>query len=124
MSAKDYARSRIDALFASIDRSDADEFSNFLSDDASFRFGSAPPVTGRSKIAAAVGAFFASISGCKHEVSNTIAHNDTLICEGDVTYTRHDGSEVTVPFVDVFEIANELIDEYKIYIDISPLFAS
>ena len=123
MSAETYGQERLRALFESIDRADAEGFSRFLSEDASFRFGSAPAVAGRAAIVTAVGEFFSTISACRHELANTIARGDTLVCEGTVTYTRHDNSTVTLPFVDIFEISNGLIDEYKIYIDAGPLYA-
>lgn len=115
---------RVDALFAAVDDSDTERFVSFLTEDASFRFGSAPAVVGRAEIAAGVSAFFASIAGCKHDIHKTLADGDTLVCEGDVTYTRHDGSELTVPFVDVFEMAGDRISNYKIYIDTSALYAT
>ena len=40
-----------------------------------------------------------------------------------MTYTRLDGSEITLPFTDVFEYRDELIAHYKIYMDIGPLYA-
>ena len=46
-----------------------------------------------------------------------------VACEGEVTYLRHDGSAVTVPFADVFELRGTLISIYRIYIDNSPLFS-
>jgi len=45
------------------------------------------------------------------------------VCEGEVTYTRRDGTKVTVPFANVFELRGPLISIYRIYIDNSPLFA-
>lgn len=124
MSAADYGEARIQALFASIDGGDAEGFTRFLTEDSSFRFGSAQPVLGRENIAAGVTAFFATIAGCMHDVTSTIANGDTLVCEGNVTYTRLDRSKITVPFVDVFELTGDLINEYKIYIDTGPLYAS
>lgn len=115
---------RVDALFAAIDENDAAGFVSFLTEDATFRFGSAPAVVGRAEIAAGVSAFLASIAGCKHDVHKTIAAGETLVCEGDVMYTRHDKSQLTVPFVDVFEMTGDLINNYKIYIDISALYAT
>jgi limonene-1,2-epoxide hydrolase len=41
-----------------------------------------------------------------------------------VIYTRHDGSVVTFPFANVFELRGEKIAAYRIYIDNSSLFAS
>lgn len=124
MSASSYGQEHLDALFAAIDNCAADAFVEFLTKDASFRFGSAPAMTGRAEIARGVGAFFKTIAACKHRVAKTIVSGNTMVCEGAVTYRRHDDSEVTVPFVDVFEIDGDLISDYKIYIDTTPLFAS
>jgi len=110
-------------LFAAIDRKDADAFVECLTDDASFRFGSAPAVAGRDGIREAVAAFFATIAGLSHRLNEPIAHGDTLVCEGAVTYIRHDGSEITLPFANVFEMDGGLIRNYKIYADIGPLYA-
>ena len=110
-------------LFAAIDAQDGAGFVSFLTDDAVFRFGSAPPVQGRAAVQAAVEGFFGSVAGLSHSIDRTFGEGSTLICEGDVTYTRHDGRVVELPFVDVFEYEGELIAEYKIYIDIGPLYA-
>jgi hypothetical protein len=40
-----------------------------------------------------------------------------------VTYQRHDGSEISLPFTDIFEYDGDLIAHYKIYMDIGPLYA-
>ena len=50
-------------LFAAIDAQDGAAFVSYLTDDAVFRFGSAPPVRGRAAVQEAVEAFFASIAG-------------------------------------------------------------
>ncbi|MDH5456082.1 MAG: nuclear transport factor 2 family protein [Gammaproteobacteria bacterium] len=110
-------------LFAAIDAKDGAAFVAYLTEDAVFRFGSAPPVQGRDAIQAAVDGFFSTIGGCAHAVDNTLRQGDTLVCEGVVTYTRHDGSKISLPFTDVFEYENDLIAHYKIYMDIGPLYA-
>lgn len=110
-------------LFAAIDANDAAAFVGFLTDDAVFRFGSAPAVTGRAAIQEAVTGFFGSIAGCSHKVTNTLASSSTLVCEGEVTYRRLNGTAVTLPFTDVLEYEGELISHYKIYMDISPLYS-
>ncbi len=109
-------------LFAAIDRKDADAFVGYLTNDAVFRFGSAPEVAGRDAVAAAVGGFFESIAGLSHTVHKVLWDGATQVCEGSVTYERHDGTTLTVPFVDIFEYENDLISEYKIYIDIGDLY--
>ena len=108
-------------LFAAIDKKDTRSFLSFLTDDAAFRFGSAATVRGQAAIAEAVGGFFTTIAGLRHEVSRSLSNGRSLICEGEVTYTRFDGSEITLPFVDVFEMDGERIVDYKIYMDIGPL---
>ena len=113
----------ITALFAAIDRKDTASFVDALTDDAVFRFGSAPPVQGREAVAAAVDGFFGTIAGLSHTVSNVLWDGGTQVCEGEVTYERHDGTTVTLPFTDVFEYSGDRIAHYKIYMDIGPLYA-
>ena len=111
-------------LFAAIDAKDADRFVEFLTEDAVFRFGSAPPAAGREAIRQAVADFFASIAGLRHTLHQALSEGDTLVCEGEATYTRHDASEICLPFANVFEFDGSLIANYKIYSDIGPLFAA
>jgi limonene-1,2-epoxide hydrolase len=110
-------------LFASIDAMDTESFLSFIDENATFRFGSSPPVTGRDGIGASVNNFFSMFAALRHDLMRVVADDNTVICEGEVTYTRHDGSKITLPFANVFEVKNELITLYRIYIDIGPLFA-
>ena len=120
----DEAKHRLlDDLFASIDEKDVERFLRFLTDDATFRFGSAAPVHGHSEIREAVAGFLATIDGCKHVLDKTIVDNGTLVCEGEVTYTRQDGTEVTLPFANIFEFEGDFIADYRIYADAAPLYA-
>jgi ketosteroid isomerase-like protein len=110
-------------LFGAIDAKDTDGFVACLTDDCSFRFGSAPTVHGHEAIAAAVSGFFDSIAGLNHALHRTIVDGPALAVDGDVTYTRHDGRHVTVPFANVFELQGDRIGDYRIYIDLGPLYA-
>jgi ketosteroid isomerase-like protein len=110
-------------LLAAIDVQDTAVFLNYLTPDAEFRFGSAPPARGQPAIRAAVDGFFVSIRGSRHRLLNTWRGDKSLVCEGEVTYSRHDGSDVTLPFTNVFQMSGGLIAQYKIYIDIAPLYA-
>ena len=110
-------------MFAAIDAKDGPGFVSYLTEDAVFRFGSAPSVQGRDAIQAAVEGFFTTIAGCSHNIAKSLRQDDTVVCEGEVTYQRHDGSSITLPFTDVFEYDGDLIAHYKIYIDVVPLYA-
>jgi hypothetical protein len=46
------------------------------------------------------------------------------ICELKVTYQRHDGSQITLPCLNVFRLRDGLIADYRIYMDINPVFAN
>ena len=59
----------------------------------------------------------------RHELVETFEKGDATVVEADVTYTRKDGREVTVPVVTIYRAAGELIDDYRIFIDLAPVFA-
>ena len=111
MRSANVAGSNTGDMFAAIDAKDGAAFVAYLTEDAIFRFGSA------------VEGFFTTIAGCRHTIFQSLRQGDTLVCEGEVAYQRHDGREVILPFTDVLEHSGDLISQYKIYIDISPLYA-
>ncbi len=111
------------ALFASIDAKDTPRFLTFLADDAEFRFANAPAAVGKAAIAATVDNFFAAIRASRHDIVRSWTQPEHFICQGTVTYTRHDGSQLTLPFANILGTRDGLIDDYRIYIDATPLFA-
>jgi limonene-1,2-epoxide hydrolase len=124
MTDTDTRLARLDNLFAAIDAKDTERFLGFLTDEASFRFGSAPAVQGKEAIHSAVGGFFSSIADLRHDLARSVAEDEVVICEGEVTYTRHNSTRITLPFVNVLEFDGELIADYKIYMDVGPLYDS
>lgn len=114
----------LEELFTAIDAMDTPGFLEKLTTSAVFRFGSSPAVQGKAAIGAAVDQFFATIAGIRHDVSRRIDDGPILACEGDVTYTRHDACEITLPFANVFELDGDLICGYRVYVDIGPLYAT
>ena len=116
-------RDWIDALFAAIDGKDAEAFTGFIAEDARFVFANQPAVEGRDAIRDFVAGFFASIRAVSHRVPDTWRAEDAVICRGEVTYVRHDGTALTVPFANVLVMHGDRVRDYRIYMDASALFA-
>ena len=108
-------------LLASIDRMEADKFASFLTDDAKFRYGSNPPVAGKAAIREYVAQFFGMFKGLRHELVDSWSHPDVVFVQGEVTYVNHDGSELTLPFLNCLKTCGDKVLEYLIYIDPTPL---
>ena len=112
----------VDELFRAIDTKDADRFASFLTEDGAFVFGNAPPATGRAAVRDVVAGFFASIRSLSHEVRDVTLDGDRVWSRGVVTYVRHHGSSLAVPFCDYFEMRGGSVHLYQIYIDASALY--
>ncbi len=113
----------VKALFNAIDAQDADAFVSFLTEDAIFRFGSQDAVNGKAAIREYVAQFFGMIEALSHRINVTWEKKDGVMCEGEVTYTKLDGSKVTLPFADAFHMKGDKVKNYLVYIDPAPLFS-
>jgi ketosteroid isomerase-like protein len=111
------------AIFEAFDAKDASTLASFMTDDVRLRLGNAEPVEGRSAFVEAVGAFFASVAGFRHDVIDVWSDGNTLIAELDVHYTRLDGGEVNVPGCNVFRLRDRSVADYRTYIDVTPVYA-
>ena len=110
-----------------VDRKDAAGFAAVFTEDATLRFGNNEPLVGREAIEAAIAGFFTAMQTLRHQPMRTTATGNLLFLEAFVTYLRHDGGEVTVPAMTVFEMAEmhatPLARRCNIYVDLAPLFA-
>jgi ketosteroid isomerase-like protein len=112
----------IKALFAAVDSKDAAAFGELISDDCRFRFGNQEFISGKEPVMRYVAGFFGSIQDLRHEILDTWSVDDAIICQGYVTYIRHNGSSLTVPFANVLKLAASQIREYLIFADTSALY--
>jgi ketosteroid isomerase-like protein len=110
-------------LFADIDRMDAKAFASYLAEDCVLRFGNADEVVGRNAIEEAIAGFFTTIKGISHDFVEQWDVGDTTILQFEATYTRMDDRRVTVPAVTIYRRGDELIDDYRIYVDLAPVYA-
>ena len=113
----------IAAIFADIDAFDPDKFVAHLTPDAKFRFANADPATGRAAVKEAVAGFFSTIDGLTHHILNVYESGETAIVQIDVEYHRKDGKSVTVPNADILVFDGDLVRDWQIYIDVTPVFA-
>ena len=109
-------------VLADVDRMDAKGFASHLAEDCVLRFANADEVVGRDAIEAAIAGFFGTIKGLSHHIVEQWDVDDTTIVQFEATYTRKDDRRVTVPAVTIYRRGDELIDEYRIYVDLAPVY--
>ncbi|MDR9752509.1 nuclear transport factor 2 family protein [Pseudomonas sp. SZMC_28357] len=113
------------AMFDCIDRKNIEGFLSYLADDVEFRFGNAPKLVGKAAIEQGVSAFYSQIETLEHVMTGVWVHDDVTLLEFDSYYTRHDGLTVGVPCCVVLRFnVDRLIRDYRINIDLSPVFTS
>jgi ketosteroid isomerase-like protein len=113
----------VPAIFADIDAFDPDKFVAHLTDDVIFRFANADPAVGKAAVREAVAGFFSSIDGLTHHILNVFDAGDVSIAQIDVEYVRKDGKHVTVPNADILVFDGDLVSNWQIYIDVTPVYA-
>lgn len=110
-------------LFTDIDSMQPERFAAHLASDVTMRFGNADPIHGRDRVRDAWAAFCRDLDGVEHDLVARWVVDETTIVEANVTYTRSDGGEVTVPVATIYHERDGEIDDYRIYIDLAPLLA-
>lgn len=114
-----------DRVFAAVDAMKADALVELFAEDGRFVFGNNDPLHGHTAIAAGLEGFFASIQGLRHELVHEWNVQADTIVESRVTYTRLDGSTVTVPGVSIWHLGDDgLITDYRVFVDLAPLYAA
>ena len=110
-------------LFSDIDSMDPDAFAAHLAEDVTMRFGNADPIRGRTAVRDTWAGFCDGIDGVSHSLVERWESGPGTVVEANVTYTRKDGGTVTVPVVTIYREQDGLINDYRIFIDLAPLFA-
>ena len=112
-------------LFAAVDAGDIENALGLMTEDVAFRFGSADPLVGHAAISEQFAAMAATIASMSHgllAVWTTGEPDPAVICEMTVTYRRHDGSHLTLPCANIFRLRDGRIADYRIYMDVNPVF--
>lgn len=111
-------------IFDKIDSRDPHALADLFAEDATMVFGNGEPMVGRAAVVAGSEAFLATVRGLRHHLRNEWTVADTTIAETDVTYTRLDGKDVTLPVVSIWHRGGAgLITDYRVFLDLAPVYA-
>lgn len=111
-------------FFQTIDAMDSEGFAAYFAAQGSFRMGNAPASSGRAAIREFVRGFFSALSGISHSIKGIWESSQTLISEGTVTYRTHNEQVIELGFFGIMKFEDDLIREYRVYIDPAPLMAA
>ena len=95
-------------------------------DDAVLQFANFPQSVGKEAIGEAIGGFWSTIGGLRHERRNLwfVDEGRTAVLEALVHYTTKGGAEVAVPTVSILDRAPDgRVSSLRVHIDLAPLFA-
>lgn len=116
---------RVRDFFALADNWGYRRYGEYLSEDVLCVFGNAEPIHGLADLLELSEQMESSLAGFSHDLKGIRQDIDGehVTVEAEVTYTRKDGSQLTVPSAAVLRFGPaELIHEYRIYIDLSTLY--
>jgi ketosteroid isomerase-like protein len=117
-------RRNIEAMFTDIDAQNVEGFLSNLTDNVTFQFANAAPLNGKAAVEEGVNGFYASIAALSHELTGKWEIDETTVLRFKTVYTRRDGDDIEVPCsVILHHVADGRIDDYRIYTDLSPVFA-
>ncbi|MBN3563199.1 nuclear transport factor 2 family protein [Aliamphritea spongicola] len=109
------------ALYQAVDRKDVDFLAQVLGEAVYFQLGNFPAVEGLGAVLEANRGFFSSIESMSHTLDNIWQEANHTICHGKVDYVRLDKTHHSARFATVLRWQEGVIDDYRVYADISGL---
>jgi ketosteroid isomerase-like protein len=109
-------------MYKAIDAKSGVGMCEHLTEDASFKFANIPAVVGKQNIIAFLDGFFQSIKAIHHTRFEIWNSGDAWFVTGTVTYTRHNDSQLQVPFGVLLKMKAEMVKDYRIFVDASELY--
>jgi ketosteroid isomerase-like protein len=114
---------RAAAILRAFDAKDIASLAALATDDVRLQIGNAPVVEGNAAFVRSLETFVASVASFGHAMTEIWSDRDALIAELAVHYTRLDGQEMTLPCCNVFRLRDGLVADYRVYMDIGPVYA-
>ena len=115
-------------VYEAVDGTDETEFADAFAEDGRLKWANQDLIEGGKEIENFIGEFFQSIDTLDHtfigiwSVEDIEGADDILTLEAKVTYTRHDGSTMTVPATTIVERQGDEAQAARIYVDVSSLY--
>jgi ketosteroid isomerase-like protein len=113
----------LERYYTIVDSMDLTAFKAMHTDDAVVQFANFPLLVGPDAIAGAIGHFWSTIGGLKHDFVNRWDTGKETILEVKVDYTRKDGAHVVLPCVSILELRDGKVANLRVHIDTAPIYA-
>jgi ketosteroid isomerase-like protein len=111
-------------LLEAVDSKDAASLGRYFADGIVFRFGNSDPVGGKAAVLDTCVEFLAGIAGISHDIQHLWqVAPDWVVAVMTVHYTRHDGGTLSLPCANTFRFSDGKVAQYRIFMDINPVFA-
>jgi limonene-1,2-epoxide hydrolase len=107
---------------AALDDRDVAKLAGMVTDDIRLQFASQPPVDGKEAFIDELEASLASVAGFEHEIHAAWDVGDAVVLEMTVHYRRLDGTSISLPCCNIFRYSGALIADYRVYMDIAPVY--
>ena len=111
-------------VFATMDAGDLDGMVKHMTDDVITQFGNQAEICGKAAFRALFNEVGQAIAGLRHDILDlwhAVEDFDVWVVQLNVSYRRLDGQTVTLPCCNMFRMRGDLISEYRVYVDISPV---
>ena len=113
----------IKRYYEAVDAMDLEAFKAMHSKNARVIFANFPAAEGPEQIAGAIGQFWSTIGGLKHNFINRWDNPQESILEAAIDYKRKDGRSVTLPCVSILKPEGDKVGELRVFIDVAPIYA-
>ncbi len=113
----------VSGFFRDVDAFDITLLDKWFADDIDLRFANNPRITDKQTALMALGGFFGTIAGLKHEAEVVLGSGNEYTQMAMVTYTRTDGRLVPLQVASYLRQNDDgRLNRLWIYIDLAPLF--
>jgi ketosteroid isomerase-like protein len=113
------------AILAALDGRDVDALCRQVTDDVRLQLGNTEVTTDKSAFEATSRTFLNSIAAIRHELLDLWeVEGGTVIAVMTVHYERLDGQKLSLPCCNLFGTRAGRVHDYRVYMDINPVFAA